>query len=150
MANDDATPPQSVLVPVDGSELSREALVHTLTHHPDADVTVLTVVDFLDEAYGAPPGGTPTNWDEWYDEAEQRAREVLDDAEDVAADHGAEPDAELLLGSPARAIDSYAEEHDVDQIIMGSHGREGVSRVLLGSVAEAVMRRAPCPVTVVR
>jgi nucleotide-binding universal stress UspA family protein len=35
-------------------------------------------------------------------------------------------------------------------VVMGSHGRDGVSRILLGSVAETVVRRAPCPVTVVR
>jgi hypothetical protein len=34
-------------------------------------------------------------------------------------------------------------------IVVGAHGRTGLSRVLLGSVAEAVMRRAPCPVLVV-
>jgi nucleotide-binding universal stress UspA family protein len=51
---------------------------------------------------------------------------------------------------PARAIVDYAEEHDVAHTVVGSHGRTGVTRVLLGSVAENVMRRAPCPVTVVR
>jgi nucleotide-binding universal stress UspA family protein len=43
-----------------------------------------------------------------------------------------------------------AEDHDVDGIVMGSHGRSGISRVLLGSVAETAVRRAPCPVTIVR
>jgi len=44
----------------------------------------------------------------------------------------------------------YAEESDVDHIVIGSHGRSGVSRILLGSVAESVVRRADMPVTVVR
>lgn len=37
-----------------------------------------------------------------------------------------------------------------DLIVIGSHGRRGVSRFVLGSVAEEVVRRAPCPVLVVR
>jgi nucleotide-binding universal stress UspA family protein len=37
-----------------------------------------------------------------------------------------------------------------DLIAMGTHGRRGLSRALIGSVAEAVVRRAPCPVLTVR
>jgi nucleotide-binding universal stress UspA family protein len=35
-------------------------------------------------------------------------------------------------------------------IVVGSHGRSGVGRYLLGSVSDHVVRRAPCPVLVVR
>jgi len=44
----------------------------------------------------------------------------------------------------------YAEDLDVDHIVMDSHGRSGASRVLLGSVAETVTRRSPVSVTIVR
>jgi nucleotide-binding universal stress UspA family protein len=44
----------------------------------------------------------------------------------------------------------FADEHDVDLIVMGSHGRTGLSRLILGSVAEGVMRKASCPVLVVK
>jgi nucleotide-binding universal stress UspA family protein len=54
------------------------------------------------------------------------------------------------IGRPSRAIVEYAEEHDIDHIVMGSHGRSGVTRILLGSVAETVVRRSPVPVTIVR
>ncbi len=37
-----------------------------------------------------------------------------------------------------------------DLIVMGSHGRRGLTRLVLGSVAEDIVRRAPCPVLVVR
>ena len=43
-----------------------------------------------------------------------------------------------------------AREEKVDLIVMGTHGRTGVRHLLLGSVAEAVSRRAPCPVFTVR
>jgi Universal stress protein family len=56
---------------------------------------------------------------------------------------------EVLSGIPARKIDEYARRHRIDLIVMGSHGRTGLSRALLGSVAEAVVRRGPCPVLVV-
>jgi len=54
------------------------------------------------------------------------------------------------VGRPTKVIVEYADDHDIDQIVMGSHGRSGMSRILLGSVAEIVVRRASVPVTVVR
>ncbi len=52
--------------------------------------------------------------------------------------------------APAPAIVAYAEEHDIDLIVMGTHGRRGLRRLLLGSTAEEVVRTAPCPVFTVR
>ncbi len=51
-----------------------------------------------------------------------------------------------ISGEPASAIVRLAKDEDVDMIVMGTHGRTGLSRFLMGSVAEAVVRRADCPV----
>jgi universal stress protein A len=56
----------------------------------------------------------------------------------------------LIKGEPADAICRFAKSQSVDLIVLGTHGRKGISRVLMGSVAEAVVRRAECPVLVVR
>src|SRR5688572_7391564 len=56
----------------------------------------------------------------------------------------------LLVGDPAAAIIQVAESDGVDLIVMGTHGRTGLSRLLMGSVAEAVVRRAKCPVLTVK
>lgn len=56
----------------------------------------------------------------------------------------------LRVGTPAEAIIGYAERHKCDLIVMGTHGRSGLSHLLMGSVAEQVIRKAPCPVMVVR
>lgn len=52
----------------------------------------------------------------------------------------------LITGDPATAIVRFADREHVDLIVMGTHGRTGLSRLLMGSVAEAVVRRASCPV----
>lgn len=52
----------------------------------------------------------------------------------------------LVTGDPATEIVRLAKEEDVDLIVMGTHGRTGLRRMLMGSVAEAVVRRAECPV----
>ena len=52
----------------------------------------------------------------------------------------------LITGDPAHAVVRLAKEEDVDMIVIGTHGRTGLSRMLMGSVAEAIVRRAECPV----
>ena len=53
-------------------------------------------------------------------------------------------------GDPTTEIISAARSLPADAIVISTHGRTGVTRALLGSVAEHVVRRAPCPVLVVR
>ncbi len=50
----------------------------------------------------------------------------------------------------AEAIVRYANDNNVDLIVMCTHGRGGLDRRLHGSVAEFVLRHAPCPVMLVR
>lgn len=58
-----------------------------------------------------------------------------------------------LMVEPGDARDGIlaaAKSCAADLIILGSHGRRGIRRLVLGSVAEDIVRRAPCPVLVVR
>jgi nucleotide-binding universal stress UspA family protein len=56
----------------------------------------------------------------------------------------------VVVGVPAEVIVAEAEVEQADLIVMGTHGRSGLPHVLVGSVAEAVIRKAPCPVLAVR
>jgi nucleotide-binding universal stress UspA family protein len=53
-------------------------------------------------------------------------------------------------GSPAEAIAEAAQRYGADLVVMATHGRTGLSHVVAGSVAEDVIRRAECPVLVLR
>jgi nucleotide-binding universal stress UspA family protein len=55
----------------------------------------------------------------------------------------------VVSGHSGRTILEYAEEHDVDCIVMASH-RPGLSDYLLGSTAARVVRHAQCAVHVMR
>lgn len=70
--------------------------------------------------------------------------EVLPKDANVAYEH------RLLAGDPAEAIVRTAEADGVDMIVIGTHGRTGLTRLLMGSVAEAIVRRAGCPVLTVK
>jgi universal stress protein A len=69
----------------------------------------------------------------------------------LVADFGSVPTVVRSVPGPdaARAIVSYARDHGIDLIVVGTHGRTGFSHALLGSVAERVVRTAPCPVLTV-
>jgi nucleotide-binding universal stress UspA family protein len=56
----------------------------------------------------------------------------------------------LTAGSAWKQILQVALDVQADVVLVGTHGRSGLKRMLLGSVAEAVVRKASCPVIVVR
>ena len=58
--------------------------------------------------------------------------------------------AVMTSSSPAFAIIDYANDHDIDLIIMGTHGRGTLGHFLMGSVAERVVRLSGCPVLTIR
>ena len=56
----------------------------------------------------------------------------------------------VAVGTPWREIVRLGNDLQADLLVVGTHGREGLDRVLLGSVAQSVVRKATCPVLVVR
>lgn len=134
-----------VLVPFDGSERAEAALERAVERHPDARVTVLSVVDPLSERGRALSDGP----------LDVEGDVVMADGGQLAAvgrvtrERNADVTPAVEVGSPAETIVEYAEEYDVDAVVMGSRERSGVARLLFGSVAETVARHAPVDVTLV-
>jgi nucleotide-binding universal stress UspA family protein/dienelactone hydrolase len=123
----------------------------------EASVAAFRVAKSLAKSYGAklvvttayPP---PVN----AAEAVDRGRPGGDPAPDLLARLKAERPADGAVtyrvgeGDPADVILDSALREGCDLIVMGTHGRTGVRRAIMGSVAEAVSRKAPCPVVTVR
>lgn len=80
------------------------------------------------------------------DRAAERLRESVEELSGEVA--GVEP--LVAMGTPHAEIVRLAEEHEVDLIVIATHGRGFISHAILGSTAERVLRRAPCPVLIVR
>jgi nucleotide-binding universal stress UspA family protein len=140
--------PTNVLVAFDGSPLSERALTYAIETFPDAPITSIYVINPIDSVIDVEAGGLPVAED-WYENAKEEATRIHTTATDIAAERSIELNTVTEVGKPARAILEYADDHDVDQIVMGSHGRSGIDRALLGSVAETVTRRARIPVTII-
>jgi nucleotide-binding universal stress UspA family protein len=91
-----------------------------------------------DLLYSSPLGGDDRR------EVRNRLRSIRPTLDGVIYKH------RYFRGSPVEEILRFVQREDIDLIVMSSHGRTGISRLLMGSVAEAVMRKAPCPVLVVK
>lgn len=134
---------ERILVPIDDSDRSAEALEFAFDRNPEATVIALHVHE--------PVYGEGFAWREGKEESrDDDVEELFARVEEIAQRHGAELETVSSEGKPSDEIIEYTEENPIDAIVMGSHGRSGASRVLLGSVAETVTRRSPVPVTVVR
>ncbi len=53
-------------------------------------------------------------------------------------------------GHPFQEIITYAQEHQIDLIVMATHGRTGLAHMVMGSIAEKVVRHSPVPVLTVK
>lgn len=138
----------AILVPVDGSRPARRAVEYAVEHFPDSSITLLYVMDpMLD--YGRRRAFPGYRQDDEFANEREKGEHVLESVLESVPE-GIDVETALEAGEPARTIVGFAEEQDVDGIVIGSHGRQGASRYLLGSVAELVVRRSPVPVTVVR
>jgi nucleotide-binding universal stress UspA family protein len=143
---------RQILVPTDFSDCSNEALKYAsnLASDTGARICIVHVDEFLDAAVPAIPsveGGylVEAAWDtKRQEDVKAKLAKVVPTVSNVKYDQ------HYLMGSPQNEILQIANEQGVDLIVMGSHGRTGISRLLMGSVAEAVMRRANCPVLVVK
>ncbi|MBX0285847.1 universal stress protein [Haloarcula salinisoli] len=167
---------QNILFPTDGSDGSEAALDHAVEHAGTYDAT-LHVLFVAKDDFG--PSGMVEKEHEGVERSEmvggeEIVRERADASktgmtnkppakggsvrehglalvEDVADSVSGVPvETAVLSGDPYKRIREYAEDHDVDLVVMGTHGRTGVDRYLLGSVTEKVVRTADQPVLTVR
>lgn len=135
----------TVLIPVDRSERSKNAVSYAAEVFPDSTLEILHVVD---TGYEWPEGpGWPK---EWQQQARQKATELVEEAAETARDHGNVAKTEVIWGSPHQKILAFADSSEADHLMMGSTGKSMTGRILLGSVAETIVKRANIPVTLVR
>ena len=139
---------QRILVPLDGSELAEQALPHAAVHGEQfgAEIVLLKVLGPLPEPSMAGRGLVRSA-----EAASARLAQTY--LEGVAAgltEQGLPIQTETVEGKPYLEIIRFAEEKEIDLIIMSTRGHSGLSRWLLGSVADRVVRGATVPVLLVQ
>ena len=136
-----------ILIPLDGSALAEQALPHAIAQakHFEAELILLQVL--------APLPSAPLLGEVARSRAEASsnalAREYLERVVAAVQEHDIPVQVATAQGSPPVAITVFAEEKDVDLIVMSTRGQSGLSRWLMGSVADRVVRGANVPVLLV-
>ncbi len=135
---------KSVLVPIDFSELSYQAIAPA-REYVEAE-SALKLIHVLTPLHPADPAAMWNTLDN-----EQRKEKVKSFLGSKLGEIGyKEIQIEVAIGDPSTQIVDYAKEIEADLIVMPSHGRKGISRFLLGSVTERVVRLSPCPVLILK
>jgi nucleotide-binding universal stress UspA family protein len=163
----------SLLLPLDGSDFSRQAF-RVVGRLFDAATTTITLLHVA-----VPPEGVrdrvirPLISEAWpvrldardtpeelrehpiyahqvWESTKAEIIEGLDEDVRALTDAGFKVRLEVRFGDPAQEIADLVEEGDVDAVVMATHGRSGLSRTVLGSVSEKVLRMVRVPVVMVR
>ncbi|NTW82522.1 MAG: universal stress protein [Chlorobiaceae bacterium] len=138
----------TILCPVDFSDAARKAVDYAreFAVSTGASIYLLHVV----EPIPIPPVDASLNYIQIEEELEKAAQTDLNVLKDSLLSKGLKVDCGLETGNPSDIILEKVEELEVNFIIMGSHGRKGLNRLIMGSVADAVIRKAVCPVLIVK
>jgi nucleotide-binding universal stress UspA family protein len=141
-----------ILIPTDGSQLSKKAVDHGigLAKALNAKVTAVTVSEPF-HIFAVEPGMVTDTPDEYKKRIAALATKYLKAAKDAATAASVPCDVvQVEHEHPYETIIDTARKRGCDAIVMASHGRRGVSAVVLGSETVKVLTHSTTPVVVVR
>ena len=138
---------EHILLPLDGSSLAERVLPHAvaLSGAFNSQLTLLRVINKGSEK-GENAIVNPMAWQMRKSEAEA----YLHSVKERLADVGIDSEIKIIEGNPAQQICSFAQNEEVDLIILSSHGRSGVSAWNINSTVQKVLLRAYMPVMIIR
>ena len=152
MSEEEEIPLKTILVPLDGSDLSFKAAKYATKIAKMANANIVCVHAVVNLPYAQyASAGVVIN--QYMDDMKKQAQEWYGKVNAMAEKAGVKvtaADTIFDVVSVVNAIISYAERNDADLIIMGTKGRTGIKKFMLGSVASGILSHAPCPVLVVR
>ena len=145
---------QRILVPTDGSPLSRKAMrsAVALAAALGAELVALNVVpryplSLVEGALEVIPRDAKRIEKEW----EAHGQALADDVGRAAEKAGVKARAITVRSNlVAEAILAAARKNKCDLVVMASHGRKGIKRLLLGSETLHVLTHGEVPVLVLR
>jgi nucleotide-binding universal stress UspA family protein len=147
-----------ILVSVDGSEPSFHAarIANNIAKKFNSEIIFLyVVVSPYHYEYANLTGiVTPKQIDMIIQNAKEEAKDWLNKTEDMVKKEN--PDVKLFTKVIVTEIAvygeiiQYAEQENIDLIVIGTRGRSGVKKLLLGSTASGVVTYANCPVLVTK
>lgn len=144
-------PINSILVPIDFSEHSQKALSFAKEFSKQWSATIHLIHVIEPVIFPVDWGYAPVDLTNVEKEYESAAEQEL--SKMVETLHGEGYSAIPMVihgGRSSDEINQYAKDHTISMICIATKGKGGVEHLLLGSTTERVLRKAPCPVLVIR
>jgi len=144
---------QKILIPLDGSELAECVFPHIKAFIKECRVNNIVFACVVEPTLPSFHGEFPVSMEDLEERDAARRSSAMEYLKEVAnrlKPEGAEMGVEVLVGRVAESLSEYADNNDVDLIIIATHGRSGVTRWVRGSVADKILRSASVPVMMVR
>lgn len=148
LASDSLVKLKTVLVPVDFSECSKQALAAAVPFARQFGAK-LELVHVVASYYAFDPNGL-NNYQELESACVEAARKALFELVRYVVPRELAAHVQVRCGRVVTEITDAARECSADLIIISTHGYTGLKHVAFGSTAEGVVRHAPCPVLTVR
>ena len=141
----------NILLPTDFSEQSELAFEYAIQMTKcNCDITIHLLHIIEPIVYPTEWGFAQTAYVNMEKDLEKSAEEELDKLSEKLNQLGIKNTKVVLFGRASDGIIDYACENKIDMIIVSTHGAGGIERLLFGSTTERVMRKAHCPVLIVR
>lgn len=140
---------QKILIPVDGSEHAERAVASLIKQYQATgplEIHLLNVQIPVESGH-ARMFVSKNDLETYY---RDEGKKALEGAAKLLKQAGIPFTEHLAVGHVAETIVNFAQQHQFDQIVMGTHGRTGLTNLLLGSVASDVLRSSKVPVTLVK
>ncbi len=141
---------KKILVPIDFSEHSKNALQYAVSFAKQFHSELILVYVVEPTIYPADFSFGQVAVPSIEKELRERGKVELDQLVETQIAGALTARATVRTGKPFLEIIDTAVEEEVDLIIIATHGHTGVEHILFGGTAEKVVRKAPCPVLVVR
>lgn len=134
-----------ILVPLDGSELAETALApaQALAEALSADVVLLRVIVPLSIKLD------PDLYQRLIVSGQNDAKVYLNSIQSRSLFSSIRLKSEAVVGKAAESIINYAQENEIDLIVMSSHGRSGIGRWVYGSVADKVLHQTAIAIAII-
>jgi len=141
---------QRILVPIDFSDHSKNALKYATSFALQFKASIDLIYVVEPTTYPADFSFGQIGFPNVEEELRVHGSEELENL--ITKEIGGKVESCKIVrtGKPFYEINQYAQERDIDLIIIATHGHSGMEHILFGSTAEKVVRKAPCPVLVVR
>ena len=139
----------SMLAADKGIELARlsKGTVYAVCVMPTAYLTP------MDRDYFSSTGVNPyyeSMYEAMHEAMKKQGQQAVDYVKGLGEMKGIDVKPVLLEGNPSEELIRYAEEEQMDIVIMGTIGKKGLDRLLLGSVTGNLVRHSKVPVMVIR